>query len=68
MNYGLIDRESNLTSEGIGIGGGIGGAPEGYEGRVTFYVDVPDVEAALAEAERLGGARMMGPHAVLDGP
>ena len=26
-----------------------------------FYVGVPNVEAALAEAERLGGKRQMGP-------
>jgi predicted enzyme related to lactoylglutathione lyase len=47
-----------------GIGGGIGGGPEGYEGHVTFYVQVPDVEAALAQAESLGGQRMMGPDEV----
>jgi len=29
--------------------------------RATFYVSVPDVEAALQEAERLGGTRVMGP-------
>jgi uncharacterized protein len=28
----------------------------------TFYVEVPDVEAALAKAESLGGTRTMGPH------
>ncbi|GAA2593529.1 VOC family protein [Actinomadura fulvescens] len=43
-----------------GINGGIGGGP-GYESRVLFYVGVPDVEAALQEAERLGGRRLMGP-------
>jgi len=32
-----------------------------YDGHVTFYVEVPDVEAALAKAESLGGTRMMGP-------
>jgi uncharacterized protein len=31
---------------------------------VTFYVQVPDVEAALARAESLGGTRMMGPDEV----
>ena len=65
MNYGVVPREANLTSEGIGIGGGIGGAPEGYEGHVTFYVEVPDVEAALAQAESLGGSRMMGPEEIM---
>lgn len=61
MSYGIVDREANLSNDGIGIGGGIGTGPEGYEGHVTFYVEVPDVEAALAKAEQLGGSRMMGP-------
>jgi predicted enzyme related to lactoylglutathione lyase len=67
MNYGTIDRESNLSPDGIGIGGGIGPAPEGYDGHVTFYVGVPDVGASLADAERLGGTRMMGPDKVMEG-
>lgn len=41
---------------------------EGYDGHVTFYVEVPDVEAALAKAESLGGTRVMGPDKVPDGP
>jgi len=64
MGYGLVDREANLTAEGVGIGGGVGQAPEGYDGHVTFYVAVPDVGAALDHAERLGGTRMMGPEQV----
>lgn len=67
MNYALVDREENLTPDGIGIGGGIGGAPEGYQGHVTFYVGVPDVAAALEKAASLGGTRMMGPEQVTDG-
>jgi predicted enzyme related to lactoylglutathione lyase len=67
MNYGLVAREANLNADGIGIGGGIGGGPEGYEGHVTFYVEVPDVEAALAKAESLGGTRVMGPDEVMQG-
>jgi uncharacterized protein len=47
-----------------GVGGGIGSSPEGYPGHVTFYVEVPDVGAALAQAEGLGGSRMMGPDEV----
>ena len=58
---GLVQREGNTNPDGIGIGGGVGRGPEGYEGHVTFYVEVPDVEAALAKAEELGGSRMMGP-------
>jgi hypothetical protein len=60
-NYAVVPRESNTNADGIGIGGGVGTAPEGYDGHVTFYVEVPDVEAALAKAESLGGTRMMGP-------
>jgi len=38
------------------VGGGTG-----YLSHVIFYVGVPDVEAALREAERFGGKRQMGP-------
>lgn len=54
-NYGFVDG-----SGGDGINGGVGGG-EGYEPRVLWYVNVPDVEDALAKAERLGGTRTMGP-------
>jgi uncharacterized protein len=67
MNYGIVDREENLDPDGIGIGGGIGSGPEGYGGHATFYVGVPDVEAALAKAESLGASRMMGPEKVMEG-
>jgi predicted enzyme related to lactoylglutathione lyase len=52
-NYGFVSLDS-------GIPGGVGGGPS-YAPRTSFYVAVPDVEAALAEAERLGGTRAMGP-------
>jgi hypothetical protein len=67
MNYGIVAREGNTNSEGIGIGGGVGQGPEGYDGHVTFYVEVPDVEAALAQAEHLGGTRVMGPESPMEG-
>jgi uncharacterized protein len=66
MNYGVVPREGNTGADGVGIGGGVGVAPEGYDGHVTFYIEVPDVEAALAKAESLGGTRMMGPEKVMD--
>jgi predicted enzyme related to lactoylglutathione lyase len=65
MKYGLVDREANSNAEGIGLGGGIGQGPEGYEGHVTFYVEVPSVEDALAKAESLGGTRVMGPETIM---
>ena len=67
MRYGMVQREGNTNADGVGIGGGVGGGPEGYEGHVTFYVEVPDVEAALAKAEELGGSRVMGPEEMGDG-
>jgi predicted enzyme related to lactoylglutathione lyase len=67
MGYGIVNREGNTDADGVGIGGGVGAGPEGYEGHVTFYVGVPDVEAALAKAEELGGTRVMGPDDVMPG-
>lgn len=67
-DYGIVDRENNLNAENIGIGGGVGGVPEGRAPSVTFYVEVPDVESALARAEKLGGRRVMGPDQVPGGP
>jgi predicted enzyme related to lactoylglutathione lyase len=67
LNYGVVQRDANTNSEGIGIGGGVGPAPDGSGGLVTFYVEVPDVEAALVRAESLGGSRLFGPAPVPGG-
>jgi predicted enzyme related to lactoylglutathione lyase len=67
MGYGVVPREGNTSPEGVGIGGGVAGGPPGYAGHVTFYVEVPDVEAALAKAESLGGKRLSGPDKVMEG-
>jgi predicted enzyme related to lactoylglutathione lyase len=57
LGYGVV--------EGAGIGGGIGPSPgSDTAGHVTFYVQVPDVETALADAATLGGNRVFGPEAV----
>jgi predicted enzyme related to lactoylglutathione lyase len=55
-DYGFVAPDT----AGVGIPGGVGGGT-GYSGRATFYVGVPDVEAALQRAESLGGTRRMGP-------
>lgn len=47
--YSLIDKQD------AGIGGGIGKAEQPGKGWLTFYVSVPDLKAAIAHAERLGG-------------
>ena len=67
MKYGVVTREGNTLEDGTGIGGGVAGGPDGYEGHVTFYIEVPDVEASLAKAESLGGTRVMGPDEVMPG-
>jgi len=56
--YGFVNRIT--TPDGTGIPGGVGGGA-GYPAHVIFYIGVPDVEAALAKAERLGGQRRLGP-------
>jgi len=67
IGYGVVHRDGNTNADGVGIGGGISGGPEDYDGHVTFYIQVPDVEAALAKAESLGGTRLMGPHEPMEG-
>ena len=37
------------------------GRGDGFRAGALFYVGVPDVEQALAHAERLGGRRLLGP-------
>ena len=66
MSYGIVQRDGNTNADGAGIGGGVGNTPEGYDGHVTFYIEVPDVEAALAKSESLGGSRVMGPEKVME--
>lgn len=55
-NYGFVPPDKT----GIGIPGGVGGGP-GHAAHTIFYVGVPDVEAALQQAETLGGIRQLGP-------
>lgn len=55
-NYGMVDTET----PGTGIAGGIGGAMDG-QSRVTVYTQVPDLQAYLDKAEKLGGKTIMPP-------
>lgn len=55
MNYGMVDAAES------GIGGGIGPTEPGGDGRLTFYVGVDDLQAALDKAECLGGKTVMPP-------
>ena len=65
--YAMVPRDGNTNADGAGIGGGIGLGPEGYDGHVTFYIEVPDVGAALDKAEQLGGTKVMGPDTPTEG-
>jgi uncharacterized protein len=49
LNYGVVD-----THAGEGINGGVGGTPDGTP-IVTFYAAVPDPQAILDKAVKLGG-------------
>lgn len=65
FDWKLTDMEA-MPYTGIetgeeGIPGGIGSAPEGHPGHVTFYVQVDDVAEGLAKATALGGTEVMGP-------
>ena len=48
-NYAMVNSSS------AGLGGGIGSEGPGGRVRTTFYVDVPDLQAALDRATQLGG-------------
>jgi hypothetical protein len=66
FGYGTVAREENLDEDGAGIGGGVGQAPPGGDGYLT-YVAVPDVEETLVAAERVGATRLMGPEQIFEG-
>jgi uncharacterized protein len=55
MGYGLVKAEGKS-----GIGGGIGSAEGGAFG-VTFYVAVPNLDAALRKVGELGGRTVVPP-------
>jgi uncharacterized protein len=62
FKYGVVSPED------AGIGGGIGGTPDpNMPGHVTFYVQVPDLEATLKEIEGRGGKTVMGPETIVPG-
>ena len=61
MNYGMIMDNDE------GISGGIGGAPDGAA-RVTWYVQVPDVDEHLKKANELGAKTITEPMDVPEGP
>jgi uncharacterized protein len=54
--------ESGFDYGMVGAGdGGIGTSPDGGAGFATFYVEVDDLAATLARAEKLGGKTLVAP-------
>jgi uncharacterized protein len=51
-----------------GIPGGVGAAPEGSPGHVTFYIEVPDLQDALDRVAANGGSTVAPPMDIPDGP
>jgi hypothetical protein len=54
--YGMVDTKAER-----GIPGGISSPPEGTQPWLTFYVEVPDLQATLDRAAELGGKVLMPP-------
>lgn len=71
FDWKLTDLEAmpytSIDAGEQGIPGGIGQAPEGQGGHVTFYVEVDDVGAGLAKANELGGSTVMEPTPIPSG-
>jgi uncharacterized protein len=70
MNYGIVGpggQGGYKNAQGNGIAGGVGPAPEGSPGHVTFYVEVEDVAAALEKAESLGATTVLPESSVMEG-
>ncbi|HEX9032362.1 MAG TPA: VOC family protein [Streptosporangiaceae bacterium] len=61
MHYGMVEPADG------GIGGGVAATEDGSS-QVTFYVAVPDLQAALDKAGQLGGHTVQPPMDVPDGP
>jgi len=62
LNYSMIDTnpEHRYATPGAGIPGGIMPSPSGSPG-LTFYVQVDNLEAALARAHSLGASTVVPP-------
>ncbi len=56
MGYGVVDTEANDR----GIAGGIASSPDGSS-RLTFYVEVEDLDVYLKKAESMGGKTIAPP-------
>src|ERR1700750_2595843 len=63
LKYGIVDTGGGPG----GINGGVGPSNDGGK-RVSVYVQVEDLQAALDKAEKLGGKTILAPTEVPGGP
>src|SRR5579859_5933546 len=63
MKYGIVDFGNDSGT----IGGGVG-VSQGGGSRVSIYVAVDDLQAALDDVERIGGKTILPPTEVPGGP
>ena len=65
-----MDGSYYMANPGVdgAIQGGVGAAPGGGDGHVTFYVSVDDPAAALEKVSQLGGRTIQEPMEVPNGP
>jgi len=66
----VMDGNYYMVNTGVenGVAGGVGAAPGGAGGHVTFYVEVDDPAAALEKISSLGGRTVQEPMDVPNGP
>jgi hypothetical protein len=56
MNYGMVETSATGDKTGKGsIDGGVGQSQHGAPNHVTFYAQVPDLQATLKKVESMGG-------------
>lgn len=66
----VMDGSYYMANPGVdgAINGGVGAAPPGSDGHVTFYVEVDDPAAELEKISQLGGRTIQEPMDVPNGP
>ena len=64
----VMDGSYYMANPGDGVNGGVGAAPPGGSGHVTFYVEVEDPASALEKIGQLGGSTVQPPMDVPGGP
>jgi predicted enzyme related to lactoylglutathione lyase len=64
----VMDGSYYMIQPEDGIAGGIGAAPGGGPGHVTFYIEVDDPGESLQKIAQLGGSTVQEPTEVPGGP